>query len=423
MSQTKYLIIGSSHAGLSAMNAIRLQDKEGALTMITREKVLPYSPTILPYVVSGKTPQDGVFLRDDAYFEENHATFMKGREVTAIDTGANRVTLDSGEEITYEKLLIATGASPSVPPIQGLSDTSFHVLRTLEDAVSIRKAMKENLSAIILGAGLIGMHAAENLSEAGMEVTVLEMLPQVLPGYFDAEASGMIQKVFSDNGVRILTGNAVTHVTSSNNNKKVCVVSLENGLDLSAHLLVVATGVRANIAFLADSGVEADDGIVVGDTMRTSVDNVWAAGDVAKAGSFFGPEKILNGILPDAVEQGWIAGMDMVDDPALKPYGGGLSMNTYSFFGNRAFSVGMSGPVGDDEGFEVDVMVSSSSRRYQKLVFRDDHLVGASAINMDLDPGVLCRMIRDQIELGETRERFSCEPRDVGRSLMSAFWR
>jgi len=289
--------------------------------------------------------------------------------------------------------------------------------------LSIRKAMQKGQSAIILGGGLIGMHTAESMSEAGMEVTILEMLPQVLTRYFDAKAAGMIQKVFSKNGVRIFAGNAVTHVTSSNKNEDKCVLSLENGLDISAHLLVVATGVQANIGFLGDSGVAMDGGIVVGDNMRTEVENIWAAGDVAKASSLFGSEKILNGILPDAVEQGWIAGMDMADDPAQKPYSGGVSMNIYRFFGNRAFSVGMAWPVESDGDFDVDIMVSSISRHYQKLVFKDDRLVGVSAINVDLDPGVLCHMIREQIELGEIKGKFSCEPRDVGRSLMSGLWR
>ncbi len=423
MLQTQYLMIGSSHAALSASEAIRLQDKEGLITMITRDKFLPYSPTILPYIVSGDTEPEKAFLRDEAYFEKKNVKFIKGVEVTSIDSSSNRVILDSGEEVEYEKLLIATGASPAVPPVQGLSDTAYHVLRTLDDALKIKSAINQSSTAVILGAGLIGMHAAENLRKAGMEVTVVEMLSQVLPGYFDEQAATMIQKVFLENGVRVLTGNAVTHVTPSNNNNNVCVVSLENGLDLSANLLVVATGVKPNMGFLNGSGIEVDAGILVQDNMRTSVDNIWAAGDVAQAKSFFDQKKVLNGILPNAVEQGWIAGMDMVNDPALKPYKGAVSMNTYRFFGNRSFSVGISTPTETDDEFEVDIMFYPSSNCYQKLIFKDDQLVGASAINVDLDPGIISHIIRNQIYLGEIKSEFTSAPKDVGRSLMSGLWR
>lgn len=420
MSQTKYLIIGSSHAGLAAMEAIRMQDAEGALTMVSREKTLPYSPTVLPYVVSGEKDPEKVFLRGQGVLDGMNVNYMSGKAVKSVDSAANSVVLDSGEAIRYEKLLIASGASPELPPIPGLDSCPSYVLRTLEDALKIKAAMASSQSAIILGGGLIGMHAAENLAKAGLEVTVVEMLPQVLPGYFDAQAAGMIQKVFADNGVRILTGSAVTHVTASN---AVCAVSLENGLDLSAHMLIVATGVRANMGFLNGSAVKTDKGILVDEAMRTSVGNIWAAGDVAQADAFAGPGKILNGILPDAVEQGVIAGMAMVDDPSLKPYRGGIPMNTYSFFGNRAFSVGVTVLPEGGEGFEVDLMVSPSSVRYQKLVFEDGLLVGVSAINATLDPGVLSEIIRRQVELSGVKEKFAAAPLEMGRVMMSNMWR
>lgn len=157
--------------------------------------------------------------------------------------------------------------------------------------------------------------------------------------------------------------------------------------------------------------------------MRTNVDNIWAAGDVAQARSFLGPEKILNGILPDAVEQGRIAGMDMAGDPALKAYAGGMPMNTYSFFGNRAFSVGSSLIDESEGGVDVDRLYSPAGLKYQKLVFKEDRLIGASAINAALDPGVVCRMIQEKVELGEAKRMFAGSPLESGRTIMSRLWR
>jgi len=420
MAHCKYLIIGSSHAGLSAMHAIRLHDGNSSITMVSGEECLPYSPTILPYVVSGETGQDRIFLRDEDFFKEFNINFVNGTKAVEIDPASNKVVLDMGEHINYEKLLLATGAAPELPHIKGLKKISCHVLRTLEDALGIRAAVRNAQSAIILGAGLIGMHAAESLAKAGLDVTVVEMLPQVLPGYFDDQASGLIQGVFIDNGVRVLTGSRVTHVTFSN---RACALSLENGLDLSAHLLLVATGAKPRMDYLTGSGVETDAGILVNDRMQTSVSNIWAAGDVAQAKGFFGTEKILNGILPDAVEQGRIAGMDMSGDPDLAPYQGGISMNTYSFFGHRAISVGMSSPPSSTDEYQVDHSFSPSSIRYQKLVFKNDNLVGFSAINSMLDPGVILQIIRRQIDLADIKATFASAPLNTGRLLMSKLWR
>lgn len=427
MSQTKYLIIGSSHAGLSALDAIRMYDQKGSITIVTREKTLPYSPTVLPYVLSGQADPDRIFLRDQAFFDQNGAKFMNGSAVVGVKPAANTVTLDSGDEIQYEKLLLATGSVPKVPDIPGLKDAPWHVLRTLDDALKIRENAQEGQTAIILGAGLIGMHAAQDLAKAGLQVTVVATTPQVMGQYFDEEAASLIERVFVDNGVKILTGSPVTHVTKSNS---ACAVSLENGLDLSAHLLLVAKGVNASMDYLDGSGVETGDGVMVNDKMRTNVDNIWAAGDLAQGSSFFDSAKIMNGILPDASEQGRIAGMDMAEDPAVTPYEGGISMNTYNFFNNRAFAIGMCGasaklaslPCGLDN-LTIDKVFSPSSMRYQKLVFQGDNLLGAASINTEIDPGVMLQIIRRKIDLGGIKERFASFPQDAGRLVMSSTWR
>jgi len=287
--------------------------------------------------------------------------------------------------------------------------------------------MENAESAIILGAGLIGMHAAQDLTKAGLQVTVVATTPQVMGQIFDKESASLIEQVFVENGVKVLTGSPVTHVANSNS---ACAVSLENGLDLSAHLLLVAKGVNACMDYLEGSGVETDAGVLVDDKMRTNISDIWAAGDLAQAKDFFGPEKILNGILPDASEQGRIAGMDMAEDPALKPYIGGIAMNTYNFFNHRAFAVGMSGRAekihgfpGADGDLQIDKMFSPSSLRYQKLVFQDNNLLGAASIDTDLDPGVMLQIIRRRVDLGGVKNNLARDPQDTGRVLMTKLWR
>jgi len=330
MQRTHYLIVGASHAALSALHAIRLHDTEQEVTLLTRDDSLPYSPTVLPYVVSGRSAPDRVFLRDEGYFAKHKVNYLRGARVQKVDAGASSVELADGNKIGFDKLLLATGAAPMLPPIPGLAGLKYHVLRTLADAVALREALPRIKRAIVLGGGLIGMHAAENLAKGGVDVSVVEMQPHVLAGYFDAEASAMIEKVFAANGVRLRLGASVASFAPQGEG---CRAMLSDGTELDADLLLVATGVAPVTDFLVGSGIATERGVLVDAHMRTNVANIWAAGDVAQARGFYSEERIINGILPDAVDQGRIAGMAMAEDPGTKDYAGGVPLNTYSFFG------------------------------------------------------------------------------------------
>jgi len=417
MESTKYLVVGSSHAALEAVTAIRMHDAEGSLTMLTRDPHLPYSPTVLPYVVSGCSAPENVFLRDEKFFADNRVVLKRGVALKALHAGRNAAELDDGSEIAYEKILLATGASPAIPPIPGIDQVDYHVLRTLEDAKKLNAAIKASKQAVVMGAGLVGMHAAENLVKAGARVTIVEMAKQLTDGYFDATAAGMIEKAFTDNGATILTGSRVVKLARS---AAGATLTLENGTTLDADLLLVATGVKPNMEYLAGGPVEHERGILVDDGMRTSVANVWSAGDCAQARSFFSDAKVMNAILPDAAEQGRIAGMAMAGDPGLKHYPGGVPLNTYHFFGRHAISVGSSRAT---DGAEVVTRFDEATGRYLKAIFKEGRLLGIYGVNEFFDGGVMCQLILRRVDLSPVRERFVADPLSVGRELMSRMWR
>lgn len=421
MSHTKYLIVGCSHAGLTAMETIRLQDSEGAITMVTREETLPYSPTILPYFIAGQVLQEQIFLRDQAYFDKLNVTLLKGAAVVGADSAAKTIRLASGDEIHYEKLLLATGAGATVPPFPGIENVRYQVVRDLNDALKLRETMNQAKSAIVIGAGLIAMHSAENLAHAGLKVSMVVRRKVSLFAYFDVAAAGLIEKIFEDNGVHIATGSGVAKISPSDGGR--CVVTLESGEDLTGDVLLLAAGVRPRIEYLEGSGIETDAGILVDNSMRTSAADIWAAGDVAQAPQFFEPGKTVNATLPNAVTQGRVAGMDMVSDPAFKPYSGSSGLNTFNFFGHHAFSVGLATIAEPTEDIEVNTTLLPSGLRYQKLVFQKDRLVGVSAINAALDPGIMRELIRRQTDLGAIKEKFVSAPLETGRLLMSKLWR
>ena len=430
--QTKYLIIGSSHAGLSAADEIRVQDQKGTLTMISMENCLPYSPTILPYIVEGKVEEKDIYLRDEKYFKDNKINYLRGKKVIQVSTKTSKVTLDDGSEIGYKKLLVATGSEPTLPPTPGLKESSHLVLRTMEDARKINQAAQNAKSAVVMGTGLVGMHAAEGLGKKGLKVELIRGRRRaVLPNYFDNDSGDLIHKVFVDNGIRCNLDHQVTQVEGKNGNLKVTV---KDGTVFETNMVVVGTGVKSRMNFFTTPDVELGEGILVDNMMRTSVKNVWAAGDVAQATDFFSQKKELNPILPDAFEQGKIAGLSMAGDPAVilafeeigqqvaLSYPGGVSMNTFNFYGNRSFALGLS-LVEEKDGYEIIKKIVPSDCVYQKLVFQDDVLVGAIGINITIDPGVMMNLIRRGIHLNKGKDEFIAKPLDMSRRLMWNNWR
>ena len=420
ISNTQYLIIGSSHAGIAALEAIRLLDENGSITMVTREDSLPYSPTILPYVISGEMAPEVIHLRDQSYFDELSIYFRSGSAVTCINLDEKWVELASGEKINYEKLLLATGADAAIPSFPGIESVPYQVVRTLEDALKLRDSIQTAKSAIVIGAGLIAMHTAENLAQSGLQATLIVRRQVSLFAYFDGAAARMIEHIFSDHGVTLATGSGVSEISAANGG---CQVTLESGKVISADLLLLAAGVRPRISYLDSSSIEVDRGILVNEKMQTSVQDVWAAGDVAQAPGFFDAGKTINATLPNASVQGRIAGMDMVKDPALKPYLGSSGLNIFNFFGHHGFSLGLATVTESTDDIEVNTVYLPSSQCYQKLVFKNNRLVGVSAINAQLDPGILRELIQRQVDLAEVKERFASAPLDTGRLLMTKLWR
>jgi phenylglyoxylate dehydrogenase epsilon subunit len=410
---TNYLIIGASHAGLSALDAIRRCDPDAAVTVISAEKTEPYSPTALPYVISGKTQPEKTGLRRPDFFENLGVDFINGASVTRVNTTANQVVLSDGRTIGYKKLLVASGASALIPEISGIEQVDFASIRTMADAQRIQKHSTMADSAVIVGAGFIGMHTAESLFKSGLKVSVIEAFDHVMPTSFDTQSSEIIKSIFVENGINILTGKKVTKLFESDGKK---MVALDDGETVSGDMLVISTGIRSNIDFLTESGIDCDSGVLVDKRMRTSVPNVWAAGDVAVCSQFFSQNKSIGGTIPCAAEQGITAGMDMVEDRYARDYPGNLNMNTFGFFENFAFSIGKI--TSDTSDVEVTVNTDAEKISFSRFTFEDDVLTGVSAINRRLDPGILKELILRRTDLSSRKNDFIKAPLETGRQVM-----
>jgi len=417
MTEKRFVIIGDGPAGVNASERLRTKDSESQIILIGQEPSLPYSPTVLPYFISGKITEKNLFLHKENYWRDRRIELVLGKGATSISPKEEKVLLKGGSSLTYDSLILAPGGNSTIPDIPGLKDIRPLHLRTLADAKELKRKARRASAAIILGAGLIGMQAAQSLAEMGLSVKVVELMDQVLPGYFDPKASNLIRKAYESHRVTFFTSARVEGVEW---NGKEYSLSLKKEKTLHAPLLFAATGVTPNIEFLGGSGIKIDRGIIVDKAMRTSIPNIFASGDAVQAEDFWGGKKVNQPILIHAVDQGRMAAESAMGEEVS--HCGNLSMNLFHFFGNLGLSIGLVSP-DDRTRWEVHQVDLPGKRGYVKFVFDGDCLCGVMGINTGLDPGILLQLIRRRIPFAGDKKEFLKRPLDTGRKFMCLNWR
>jgi len=350
-------------------------------------------------------------MRKDDYFDAIGATFAHGKEVVRLLPESKEVVYKDGEQEKYDTLLIASGADSSCPPIKGLAENGYLGFHTIGDCQRLLTELKDKNHIAVMGAGLVGMEVAIGLVEKGCRVTIIEKEPQLLPLYFDPEAESLIRAIFESKGISLLTGMEVSQVSRQDSQ---ITVSFSQDSPLKADLLVTCTGVASRIALVAESGISTNRGILVDRQMMSSIPDVYAAGDVAEAPDFFTGQPGMNQIIESAVDEGRIAGANMAGEAA--EYEGWISSNIFNFFGNAAFSAGLSMPTNNH--YEVLKEKDEEKARFKKLVYDEGRLVGGMFLNVDLDPGVLLYLIRKRVDISAYKQLLFEQPKEISRWLM-----
>jgi phenylglyoxylate dehydrogenase epsilon subunit len=403
-------MIGCGSAALSALKQMRKLGSEDEVKLITMENYPPYSPMSLPYLLSGKKREPDIFLTESNFFDNMKATLITGRRVDGVRPRDKSVIYDNGKSESYDTLLIATGSQPVKPRIKGLERKRFLGFHTLDDYHEVRGQLRERSEVAVLGAGLVGMEVAAALSERGHQVTVLEKEKGVLPLSFDKPVGAYISQIYAEHDVDVFLDKEVTEIRNAPKKREIVCA---DGDVFQADLLVCCVGVASRVSMLDGSEIEANRGILVDNRMRTNMDGIYAAGDVAEAPDFFTGKNGLSPILPSAVEQGKIAGSNMTGEEAF--YDGWLSMNLYNFFGHLAVSIG---EFTSSNGDEVLAERDDDKREYGKIVCRENRLVGANFFNIDLDGGVLQYLIRNRIDISASKSQLLQQPKEVSLWLM-----
>jgi NADH oxidase (H2O2-forming) len=314
----RIIVVGANAAGVEAASAARKKDRTAEITLITQEKNAGYSRCGLPFVIGGHIAEfKDLIVYPPAYFQMLKLTLKNETKVTAINTKEKTVTYvdNAGATATmpYDSLVIATGADAFMPPIKGKEKQGILSLRGIEDGEKIRAAVKAGAkSAVIMGAGLIGLEVGVGLIEQGLKVTVVEMLPQILPQLLDADMAKMVQEHLEEKGMRILISKGVEEFLGGD---KVTGI-MAGGEKIEADLFISAFGVRANTKLAVDAGIPLGESraIKTNSRMETDVKDVYAVGDCAESPNILTHRPMCAQLGTIAVRQGKVAGANAGGD-------------------------------------------------------------------------------------------------------------
>ena len=403
----KYVILGNGPAGVIAAETIRKRAPHDEIVMIGSEDAPPYSRMAIPYLLMGNIEESGTYLRKDP----GHYDTLKIQQIYGKAASLNiqsKQLLLAGQEskpVTYDRLLIATGSVPVQPPIPGIDLPSVHSCWTLEDARAITKLAKPGSRVLQMGAGFIGCIILEALASRKVELTVVEMGDRMVPRMMTERAGGMIKQWVQAKGIEVFTDTKVQEIIQT---KSGLSVKLSNGKTIEVDLVISATGVRPNIAYLKSSGLEMHTGILVNQQMQTSNADIFAAGDVTESIDFSTGERIVNAIQPNAAEQARIAAINMTG--GITESTGALQINVLDTLGLISSSFGLwSGAPGGDH---VE-MIDAERNKYLRLEFLDDILVGATCVGMTDHIGVLRGLIQSKVSLGSWKGALLADPTKI----------
>jgi nitrite reductase (NADH) large subunit len=388
----RYVVVGSGPAGISAAEEIRKIDPGGPIAMMTADTRPAYSPVMMTYWISGHYPEDRLFFREMKLWAADHEVYLRcSEQVIAIDVNRQVVTLAEGEEIAYDRLLIATGAVPLIPPIPGIRVKGVCTFRTFADAEEILTSRSDLEQICIMGGGFIGIKLACHLRERGIKVLIVEKEPRLASRIFDQRASDIVQEQLRRHDISVETGAGIVDIL--NREGWVSGVRLEDGRTFPAQILVVAVGVRPNASFIGPPIVVTGGGIPVDERMETSVPHVYAAGDVTTTRDSLTSLPFSNAVWPAATRQGKVAGANMAG--RCRHYVHNFSLNALNLYGLQVSSAGHSlGQEGDD----TEVFQEESGNEYRKVILKSGVLIGFILIGDTSRAGLfLSRMKRGDI--------------------------
>jgi NAD(P)H-nitrite reductase large subunit len=405
----RHLIIGGGTAGINAIRTIREEERErSTITLVSAEK--PYSRMVLPYYLDRSIAESHVYTATAKVLAGWGVTAHVGKRATALDTTKNVCTLDDGTAVEYDDCLIATGSSAVRAPVPGADGVGVHSFWTLDQARGVIAQIQPGSHVVMVGAGFIAFTILNSILALGAKLTIVEVAPRILPRMIDDTGAQLVEAWLTKHGVAVRTGAKLTSIDDAKGRKRLKFAA---GGDLVADVIIMATGIRTNLEWLTGAGVKTNQGIVVDDHLRSSVPNVYAAGDVAEGPDLISRANAVHAIEPTAQEHGRIVGANMAGKDVR--YRGSLIINIVEVCHLDVASFG----AWDDAQAEAVSGVKPDRPAYRKLLWRGDRLTGAiilgpsSDIWTTNDVGMLKGLVQSGGSLGRWKAHLKQNPFDV----------
>ncbi len=380
----QYVIIGNSTAALYAIEGIRSLDQEGKITVISDETHAAYGRPLISYYLYGRIDLEHIGYRPADFYTKMGVDLILGERAEKIDPKGKKVILKSGKKIAYDKLLVATGSRPFVPPMEGLDAVKekFSFMQ-LDDALALERALGPEKDVLIVGAGLIGLKCMEGILDRCRSVTVVDLADRILPSILDEGGAAFVQKQLERKGVRFILGDSVAKFEGT-------FAVTKNGGKIPFDVLVVAVGVRPNVELVKEAGGEVARGIVTDDGQCTTLPDVYAAGDNCESFDISSGTRRILALLPNAALQGECAGKNMAGGDAH--FNNAVPMNAIGFFGSHIATAGV---------YEGECFEDITPGHYKKLFYRDNRLTGYILIDCIERAGIYTSLIREKTPLSE----------------------
>jgi NAD(P)H-nitrite reductase large subunit len=412
----RHLIIGGGTAGMNAIRTIREEETErSTITLVSAER--PYSRMVLPYYLDRSIAESHVFTATPQVLAGWGVTAHLGKRAAALDTQASVCTLDDGTKVEYDDCLIATGSSAVRAPVPGADGPGVHSFWTLEQARGVVAQIRPGSHVVMVGAGFIAFTILNSILALGATLTIVEVAPRILPRMIDDTGAGLVEAWLKRHGVKVRTGVRLTKIADVKGRQKL---SFTTGGDGVADVVIMATGIRTNLDWLKDSGVRVNQGIVVDEHLRSSVPNVYAAGDVAEGRDLISGANAVHAIEPTAQEHGRVAGANMAGKAVS--YRGSLIINIVEVCHLDVASFG----AWDDAKAETASGVKADRPAYRKLLWRGERLTGAiilgpsSDIWTTNDVGMLKGLVQSGVGLGRWKAHLKANPFDIKPAFIAS---
>ncbi len=388
----QYVIIGNSIAAIGCIEGIRRVDKTGEITVVGKEPYHVYSRPLISYLLLGKTDRESMAYRPREFYKSNGCTLLAGKTATKIDPDAHTVTLDDGGVLEYDKLLVATGSRAFVPPIKGLDTVGgYHTFMTLDDAVKLNAEVNRESEVLIIGAGLIGLKCAEGIRHKVKGITIVDMAQQVLPSVLDAGGAEIVKRHIEAQDITLHLGVSIAGFAGKE-------MLLTDGRRIPFTTLVVAAGVRPEVELVTSAGGKISRGIVTDPYGRTSLTDIYAAGDCAESHDISNDTSRILALLPNAYMQGEAAGSHMAGGALL--FDRAIPLNATSLWGLHMTTAGSY--IGKD-------LVYGVNGDYKRLFYENDRLKGFIIIGNVERTGIYTALIRNRTPLSSIDFALICE--------------